>query len=52
MTFTVTAQLRVSGESLEAVVKLIRERLQSDEQATLQLEELRIKQATKRGGDK
>lgn len=53
MTFTITLQLRASGDTPEAILKAVRERLQgSGDVVWAQLEQITIKPATKRGGDK
>jgi hypothetical protein len=50
VTDVITVRLRAGGESPEAVLKRLREQLTASHDTTL--EEIKIKPATKRGGDK
>jgi hypothetical protein len=48
--YDITLRLRAGGESPEAVLKRLRDQLTAHHETTL--EEIKIKPATKRGGDK
>jgi hypothetical protein len=47
--YDITVRLRSGGESPEAVLKRLRDQLTGNHETTL--EEIKIKPATKRGGD-